>query len=132
MSRCAALPGRRARGDEVGLRAQDHAVVDHLEPVGGERGAGRGDVDDHFRGAGGRRAFGGAGAFDDAVVDDAVLGEKAARQVGVFGGEPHLALVRSRNAVATSSRSAMLRTSIQACGTATTTLAKTEAEPGRS
>ena len=36
---------------------------------------------------------------------------------------------RSRNAVATSSRSAMLRTSIQACGTATTTLAKPKPSP---
>jgi hypothetical protein len=32
-------------------------------------------------------------AFDDAVIDDAVFGEEAAGQVGVFGGEPHLALV---------------------------------------
>src|SRR2546421_299055 len=36
---------------------------------------------------------------------------------------------RRRNAVATSSRSAMLRTSIQACGTATTTLAKPKPSP---
>ena len=31
--------------------------------------------------------------FDDAIVDDAVLGEKAAGQVGIFGGKSHLALV---------------------------------------
>ena len=67
--------------------------------------------------------FGGAEAFDDAVVDHAVLGEEAAREVHVFGGDPHAAVACRRNAVATSSRSAMLRTSIQACGTATTTLA---------
>ena len=72
------VPGGRPRGDEIGLRAQDHAVLDHLEPVGGERRAGGGDVDDQFGGAGGRRAFGRAGALDDAVVDDAVLGEEAA------------------------------------------------------
>ena len=65
----------------------------HLEPVGGERRAGGGDVDDHFGGAGGGRAFGGAGAFDDAVVDDAVVGKERAGQIGVFGGEPHLAFV---------------------------------------
>ena len=67
-----ARPVGVARGDEVGLAAQDHAVVEHLEAVGGERRAGGGDVDDHLGGADRRRAFGGAGAFDDAVIDDAV------------------------------------------------------------
>ena len=44
-------------------------------------------------GAGGRRAFGRARAFDDAVVDDAVLREEGARQVHVFGRHPHLAVM---------------------------------------
>ena len=47
-----------ARGDQVGLRAQDHAVLDDLEAVGSERRAGRGDVDDEFGRTGGRRGFG--------------------------------------------------------------------------
>ena len=64
--------------------------------VGGERRAGGGDVDDQLGGAGGRRAFGRARAFDDAVVDDAVLREEVARQVHVFGGDPHLAVVLQR------------------------------------
>ncbi len=89
----ARAPTGAARGDEVRLRTQDHAVVEHLEAIGGERRAGRGDVDDHFGAAGRRCAFGRARAFDDAIVDDAVPGEERARQVGVFGGEPHLALV---------------------------------------
>ena len=87
------VPGCASRGDEVGLRAQDHPVLDHLEAVGGERGAGGGDIDDHFGGAGRGRGFGGARAFHDAVIDDAVLGKEGARQIGVFGGEPHFALV---------------------------------------
>ena len=86
-------PGRGACGDEIGLRAQDDAVLDHFQSVGGKRGARRGDIDDHFGGAGRRRALGGAGAFDDAIVDHAMRGEEVARQIGVFGGEPHLALV---------------------------------------
>ena len=61
--------------------------------VGGERGAGGGDVDDHLRGAGGRRAFGRARALDDAIVDDAVRGEEVAREIDVFGRHPHLAAV---------------------------------------
>ena len=114
---------RRARRDQVGLRAQDHAVVDHLERVGGERRAGRGDVDDQLGGAGRRRAFGRARAFDDAVVGDAVLREKSRVRFTYLVASRILRSCLSRNAVATSSRSAMLCTSIQACGTATTTLA---------
>ena len=76
-----------ARGHEVGLAAQDHAVVEHLEAVGVERGAGGGDVDDHLGSSDRRRAFRGAGAFDDAVVDDAVRSKKTAGQVDVLGGE---------------------------------------------
>ena len=68
----------------------------HLQPVGGERRAGGGDVDDQLGGAGGRRAFGRAEALDDAVVDDAVLREEVARQVHVFGRDPHLAVVAQR------------------------------------
>ena len=59
-----------------------------------ERRAGGGDVDDQLGGAGGRRAFGRAEALDDAVVDDAVLREKLARQVHVLGRDAHLAVVR--------------------------------------
>ena len=86
-------PGRGAGGDEIGLRAQDYAILDHLEAVRGERRAGRGDVDDQLGGAGGGRAFGRAGALDDAVIDDPVLGEEAARQIDVFGRDPHAAVV---------------------------------------
>ena len=86
-------PVGRARRDQIGLRAQDHAVLDHLEPVGGERRAGRRDVDDEFGGAGGRRGLGRARAFHDPVVGDAMRGKEIAREVHVFGGEPHLALV---------------------------------------
>ena len=82
-----------AGGEQIGLRAQDHAVVDHLEAVGGERRAGRGDVDDELGGAGGGRGFGRARAFHDPVVGDAVRGEELARQVHVLGGEPHLAMM---------------------------------------
>ena len=92
-SRDAPRPSGGARGDEIGLRAQDDAVVDDFEPVGGKRRAGGGDVDDQLGGAGRRRAFGRAGAFDDAIIDDAVLGKEAAREVDVFGGDPHLAVV---------------------------------------
>ena len=88
-TRAHGAPRRRERSDEIGLRAQDHAVVEHLQRVGGERRAGRGDVDDQFGGAGGRRALGRAQAFDDAIVGDAVLGEKPARQIDVFGRDPH-------------------------------------------
>ena len=42
----ACAPVGVSRGDEVGLRAQDDAVVEDLQRVGGERRAGGGDVDD--------------------------------------------------------------------------------------
>ncbi len=48
---------------------------------------------DQLGGAGSGRTFGGARAFDDAVIDDAMFGKEAARESGVFGGEPHLAFV---------------------------------------
>ncbi len=76
------------------MRAQDHAVLDDLEAIGGERGAGGGDVDDQLGGAGGGGAFGGAGAFDDAVVDDAVAGKEAAGEIDVLGRDPQPAVVR--------------------------------------
>ena len=90
----AGSPDRRApigaeRGHEIGLRAQDHPSSRILERVGGERRAGGGDVDDQFRAARRRRALGRAEAFDDAIVADAVAGEKAARQIDVFGGDAH-------------------------------------------
>ena len=86
-------PVGRARRHQIGLRAQDHAVLDHLEAVGGERRAGGRDVDDQLGGAGRRRALGRARAFHDAVVGDAVRGEEVAREIHVFGGDAHLALV---------------------------------------
>ena len=36
------------RGHEVVLAAQDDAVIEHLETVGGKRGPRRRDIDDHF------------------------------------------------------------------------------------
>ena len=62
-----------ARRHQAGLRAQDHAVGQHLEMIGAQRRAGRGDVDNHVGRAGGRRAFRGAQALDDAIDLDAVL-----------------------------------------------------------
>src|SRR5262249_34948544 len=44
-------PFGRARRDQVRLRAQDHAVVEHLEAIGGERCARGRDVDDELGGA---------------------------------------------------------------------------------
>ena len=88
-------PGGGVGGDQVGLRSQDHAVVEHLEAVGLERGAGGGDVDDQLGEAGGRRALGGAEALDDAVAGDALLGEEAARQARVLGGDAHAAAVQA-------------------------------------
>ena len=93
ISRSASPQAAARDGHEIGLRAQDDAVVDDLERVGGERRAGGGDVDDQLGGARRRRAFGRARAFDDAVVDDAVGGEEIARQIHVFGRDPHLAVV---------------------------------------
>src|SRR5262249_9148125 len=82
-----------ARGDEVRLRTQYHAVVDHLEGIGCERRAGCGDIDDQFGGAGGRRALGRTRGCDDAVVGDAVRGEEGAREIAVLGGGTHFAVV---------------------------------------
>jgi hypothetical protein len=56
----ARAPIRRAGGDQIRLRAQHHAIVDHLERIRGERSTGRGDVDDQLGGAGRGRAFGSA------------------------------------------------------------------------
>ena len=82
-------PGRRERGDEHRLRAQDDPVLKRLQPIRRKRRAGRGDVDDELRGASGRRALGCAQALDDAIIGDALLGEKPAGEVHVFGCDPH-------------------------------------------
>ena len=93
MSRAACLAfaphGRGERGDQRRLRAQDRSIVEGLERIGGERRAGRGDVDDEFRRARSGRALGRAEALDDAVVGDAMLGEEAAGEIDVFGRDPH-------------------------------------------
>ena len=65
-----------ARGHQIGLAAQDHAVIEHLQAVGGERRTGRCDIDDHLGGTDRRCTLGRTGALDDAVVDDAVGGEE--------------------------------------------------------
>ncbi len=67
-------PGCSARCHQIRLRAQNCAVLDDLEAVGGKGRTGRGDVDDHLGGAGRGRAFGRAGAFDNAIVIIIVLG----------------------------------------------------------
>ncbi len=54
-----------------------------------KRRAGGRDVDDELGRARGRRALGRAQALDDAIVGDAMFGEKAAGQVDVFGRDPH-------------------------------------------
>ena len=64
------------RGDEISLRAEDHSVIENFQRIGGERGAGRRDIDDRLGRAGCRRTFGRAEALDDAIIGDAV-GEKA-------------------------------------------------------
>ena len=61
-------PGRGQRGDEIGLRAQDRAVVESFQRIGRERRAGRGDVDDELGRARRRRALGRAEALDDAII----------------------------------------------------------------
>ena len=67
---------------------QDDAVGQHLQMIGAQRRAGRGDVDDDIGRARRRRAFGGAEAFDDAVDLDAVLlREELLGQPPVFGGD---------------------------------------------
>ena len=86
-------PRRGLRFDQICFGLQDDAAVDHLQPVGLEGRTTRGDVDDQFGGTGGGRAFGGAEAFDDAVVADAVKSEMAPRQIGVLGRNPHAALM---------------------------------------
>ncbi len=90
-ARAAPAPiGVEARG-ELGLALQDGAVLQHLQPVGRQRRAGRGDVDNGFGRAGGGRAFGGAGAFDDAVIGNAGTREEGARQRDIFGGDAQAA-----------------------------------------
>ena len=84
-------PGRPGRRHEIGLGAQDQAVVEDLQSVGGERRAGGGDVDHQLGRASAGRAFGGAEALDDPVIGDALLGKEAAGEVHVFGRNPHLA-----------------------------------------
>ena len=71
-------PLRATRGEEMGLRLQDQAILKHLQMIGGERGAGRGDVDDQLRRAGRGRSFRGADAFHDAVAGDAVHWQRSA------------------------------------------------------
>jgi hypothetical protein len=52
--------------------------------IGGEGGAGGGDVDDRIGRAGGRRAFRRPEAFHHPVECDAVAGKKALGQIPVF------------------------------------------------
>ena len=86
-------PAGGARRDQIRLRAQDHAIVDHLERVGGKRRARGGDVDDELGSAGRGRRLGGARALHDPIVGDAVPGKEVARKIHVFGRHAHLALV---------------------------------------
>src|SRR6185437_12207939 len=73
-------PLRATRGEEMGLRLQDQAILKHLQMIGGERGAGRGDVDNQLSRACRRRSFRGADAFKDAVAGDADTGKETPRQ----------------------------------------------------
>src|ERR1700742_4244685 len=57
-----------ARGDEVGLAAQDHAVVEHLEAVGRKRRARGCDVHDHLGGPDRRGGFGPPGGFAGGAI----------------------------------------------------------------
>ena len=83
------------RGEELGLRLQDQAILKRLQEIGGERGAGRGDVDDQLRRAGRRRLLRSADAFYDAVACDAGTGKEAPRQVEIFGGDAKPAAVHT-------------------------------------
>ena len=77
-----AVPVGGERRGKLRLAFQDHAVVQHLQAIGGQRRAGGGDVHDRFGGAGGGRAFGGAGAFHDAVIGDAGTGRRSCASAG--------------------------------------------------
>src|SRR5579862_2699848 len=88
-----ARPVRFARRNEVGLAAQDYAVVEHFQSVGGKGRSGRRNVDDHLGGADRRRAFGRTQALDNAVVDDPMRGEESTGEVDVFRRHPHAAVV---------------------------------------
>ena len=81
------------RGRELRLALQDNAVVENLQIIRRQRGACGGDVDNRFRRAGRRRAFGRAKAFDNAVIGDAVCRKEAARQPGIFGGNAKAAVM---------------------------------------
>ena len=83
-----AVPIGRQRRGELRLAFQDGAVFQGLQAIGGQRGAGGGDVHDRFGGSCGGRAFGGAPAFHDAIIADADLRKIAARQLSIFGGDP--------------------------------------------
>src|SRR5690606_28318912 len=56
---------RPPAGDETGLRAQDHAALQHFEMVGAQGRSGRGDIGEDAGRTGCRRAFGRAQALDD-------------------------------------------------------------------
>ena len=80
----AALRARTRQASDLRMMPSE----EDLQVVGLQRRAGRGDVDDDVGRAGGRSAFGGAEAFDDAVELDAVLaGEELLGQPPVFGGD---------------------------------------------
>ncbi len=123
-SRVSSVHAAVSDATKFALGPQDHAIVEDFERIRCERAAGRGDIDDQLRRAGRGGAFGRAEAFDNTIVGDVALGEKMPREIDVFGRDTHpLARVGREKATATSSRSAMVRTSIHACGTATMTLA---------
>ncbi len=111
-------------GGQLGLALQDQAVGQDLQAVGRQGRAGGGDVDDQLRRARRRRAFGGAAGFDDAVVDDPVAGEEGAGLDQVFGRHPQPPAGAGQIGGGTSSTSAMVSTSIQLCGAATTRSAR--------
>ena len=67
------------------LAFEDRAVFENLKIVRCEGCACGGDVHDGLGGAGSRGAFRGAGAFHDAVVGNAGLGEERAGEIHIFG-----------------------------------------------
>ena len=97
---CATPPGTPA--------SQDHAVGQHFQPVGAQRRAGRGDVDDDVGRAGRRRALGGAEALDDAVTWMPCLREERRVSRRYFVAIRSRRPWRWRKSAATSSRSAMV------------------------
>ena len=70
------------------LAAQNDAVVENLEAVGGQGVAGRGDVDDQFSEARRRGSLRRAAGFHQSIVGNSVAGKECAGLHEILGGDP--------------------------------------------